>query len=150
MFKWQHTEAVNTNATSKQIWSIWKSPQDWPRWDRELEWVKMEGPFAKGSTGTMKPRGGPIVFFELTTVEEDHQFIDRAKLPLTTMEFIHRYEEMADGTGRIVHTVEMRGLLAPLFGRVIGTKIRAHLRAAMEELSSLAVAYPNDKGLLGK
>ncbi|HUW00591.1 MAG TPA: SRPBCC family protein [Gallionella sp.] len=140
MFKWQYSETVDTSATSKQIWSIWTDAQNWPIWDSELEWVKMEGPFVEGTTGTMKPRGAPVVDFVLTNVEENRQFSDRAKLPLTRIEFIHRYETAADGRARIVHKVEMSGLLAPLFGRVIGTKIRTHLRGAMEKLSNLASA----------
>lgn len=138
MFKWQHSETVDTGATPNQIWSIWAEVENWPVWDSELEWVKMEGPFVQGTTGTMKPRGGPVVCFVLTNVDENRQFSDRTKLPLTKIEFIHRYETAANGSGRIVHKVEMTGFLAPLFGRVIGRKIRTHLRSAMEELSNLA------------
>ena len=86
----------------------------------------------------MKPRGGPVVVFHLTNTEEHSQFTNRAKLPLTTLELTHRYESLADGSARIVHAVEMRGLLAPLFGRVIGSKMCAHLREAMLKLSDIA------------
>lgn len=140
MFKWQHSETVNTKATSKQIWAIWKDAENWPRWDSELEWVKLDGSFAKGSKGTMQPKSGPVVVFELTNIEENRQFIDSAKLPLAILEFTHRYEPLADGGGKIIHSVEIRGFLAPLFGRVIGSKIRAHLRDAMLKLSDLATS----------
>ena len=145
MFTWQHSEKVVTNATSKQIWALWQDAATWPRWDSELEWVKLGGPFVVGTKGSMKPRGGPVVAFELTYVEENKQFIDCAKLPLTTLAFTHRYEVLAGGGAQIVHAVEMRGLLAPLFGRVIGSKIRAHLRDAMLTLSDLAAA-PEEHG----
>ncbi len=143
MFKWQYSETVATHATPKQIWALWSDPQTWPVWDSELEWVKIDGPFVEGSTGTMKPREGPVVKFVLTHVEENQQFSDRANLPLTKIAFSHRYEVSEDGRGRIVHKVEMNGLLTPLFSRVIGNKIRMHLRGAMEKLSSLAEAYPD-------
>lgn len=145
MFKWQFSETINTNASPQEVWSIWTDAHNWPVWDTELEWVKLEGPFVEGAIGTMKPRGAPDVEFVLTNVEENRQFVDLAKLPLTRIAFIHRYETAADGTGRIMHKVEMNGLLAPLFGRLIGSKIRAHLRDAMEELSSLAEARAHDK-----
>ena len=143
MFSWEYTESVDTTATAKQVWSIWERAQDWPTWDSELEWVKMDGPFAQGTKGTMKPRSGPIVLFELIIVEENSQFIDCARLPLTTINFIHRYENMPDGSAQIVHAVKMQGFLAPLFGLLIGTKIRKHLRSAMLKLSDFAVA-PRD------
>ena len=37
-----------------------------------------------------------------------------------------------------MHSVEMRGCLAPLFGRVIGSKSKMHLRQSMEQLSPIA------------
>ncbi|MGF6098106.1 SRPBCC family protein [Pseudomonas sp. 18175] len=138
MFEWVHVETVNTPATAAQVWSVWADAENWPKWDDQLEWVKWQGPFEEGAIGTMKPADGPVVSFVLTEVEEFSHFIDRANLPLTTVDFIHRYEPTSDGGGRIVHSVEMRGFLAPLFGRVIGSKIKTHLRQAMEKLSLLA------------
>lgn len=138
MFEWVHVEAVNTPATAAQVWSVWADAENWPKWDDQLEWVKWQGPFVEGAIGTMKPAGGPVVSFVLTQVKEFSHFIDRAKLPLTTVDFIHRYEPASDGGGRIVHSVEMRGFLAPLFGRIIGSKIKMHLHQAMEKLSLLA------------
>ncbi|NMZ00016.1 hypothetical protein HBO04_07790 [Pseudomonas proteolytica] len=138
MFEWAYVETVNTSATAEQIWSVWQDAENWPKWDDQLEWVKWDGPFIEGVKGTMKPSDGPVVTFVLTEVKEFSSFTDRASLPLTTIDFIHTYESTVDGHGKIVHKVEMRGLLAPLFGRIIGSKIRIHLRSAMEKLSILA------------
>lgn len=138
MFEWVYVETVNTKASAEQVWAVWVDAKNWPQWDDQLEWVKWDGPFIEGAIGTMKPTDGPVVKFVLSEVKEFSNFSDRAKLPLTTVDFIHTYEATADGNGIIVHKVEMRGILAPLFGRVIGSKIRTHLRRAMIKLSVLA------------
>ncbi|MFD1792691.1 hypothetical protein ACFSE0_13800 [Ochrobactrum teleogrylli] len=112
----------------------------WPTWDSELEWVILHGPFVEGTKGTMKPRQGPKVTFELVKVVPNESFVDRARLPLTTLDFGHYYfpSDNAGSEAMITHTVEFRGFLAPLFGRLIGRNIKLHLRSAMEKLAEQA------------
>ncbi|GBQ09267.1 SRPBCC family protein [Swaminathania salitolerans] len=141
MFTWTHSETVTTPASASQIWARWADAANWPEWDREVEWVRLNGPFSKGTTGKMKPSGGPEVAFELTEVTPNVSFTDTARLPLTEMVFTHEYLPQEDGEqARIRHSVTLTGLLAPLFGKVIGTKIKAHLAEAMEKLSCRAMA----------
>ncbi|HDI3197774.1 SRPBCC family protein [Vibrio cholerae] len=140
MFKWSYSEKVTTDATAEQVWAIWEQAELWPSWDSELVWVKLDGPFKAGTQGKMQPVGGPVVEFTLTEVEVNRKFIDRARLPLTTLDFAHFYEHTGDkeGTSYIRHSVTMTGLLAPLFGFILGRKIKKHLRGAMEDLSQKA------------
>lgn len=138
MFTWNFSETIETNASGPQVWKLWADAESWPAWDSELEWVSFDTPFAPGGAGEMKPVGGPKVRFTLTHVEENRRFCDVTSLPLTKIEFDHRYEANEEGGGRITHSVAMRGVLAPLFGRVIGRGIKRHLRSAMERLSEQA------------
>ncbi|CAK3621382.1 Polyketide cyclase [Vibrio crassostreae] len=147
MFKWSYSEKVMTNATAEQVWAIWEQAELWPSWDSELTWVKLDGPFKSGTKGKMQPVGGPIVEFTLTEVEVNRRFVDRARLPLTNMEFSHFYEldDDKNGTASICHSVTMTGLLAPLFGFILGRKIKKHLRGAMEDLSQQAAQVQLNK-----
>lgn len=141
MFKWKFTELVETDATPEQIWSLWENVDTWPLWDKEVSWVKLNGPFLLGTQGQMKPVDGPKVNFMLIEVEKNTKFTDRAKLPLTTMDFSHIYH-ISNSTGRkasIQHSVEMKGFFAPIFGFIIGRKIKKHLKQAMINLSNQAV-----------
>lgn len=143
MFTWTYSETVTTPASADQIWARWADAANWPDWDSEVEWVRLNGLFTKGTTGKMKPSGGPEVAFELTEVTPNVSFTDTARLPLTKMVFTHEYLPQEDGErAQIRHSVTLTGLLAPLFGKVIGTKIKAHLVEAMETLSSRAMAEP--------
>lgn len=140
MFIWKYSEEVSTEASASEIWAQWQDTATWPRWDKELEWVRLNGDFVKGTSGKMKPASGPEVEFILEEVIVNKFFSDSAKLPLTRLVFEHEYIPSAhSGDGaKIRHTVTMTGILAPLFGRVIGSKIRLHLRDAMTELTRCA------------
>lgn len=141
MFKWEFTETIETDATPEQIWSLWENVNTWPLWDKEISWVKLHGPFLAGTHGQMKPIDGPKVNFTLIEVEKNKKFIDQAKLPLTVMNFSHFYHVPTSEGGKstIQHHVEIKGLLAPLFGFIIGRKIKKHLKQAMICLSTQSV-----------
>lgn len=145
MFTWNYSETVNTQASPEQVWDMWSDANTWPSWDSELDWVRLEGEFKEGAKGTMKPVNGPVVTFTLSEVLVNRSFSDRAKLPLTSIVFKHHYLQPSEKgeMPKIQHAVEMKGLLVPLFKRVIGTNIKKHLRGAVLELSSRALT--NDK-----
>lgn len=140
MFVWKYSETVDVYVNVDIVWKIWSDPKTWPMWDTELKWVTLNGPFIKGTKGKMKPVSGPEIAFELINVEQNKMFTDRAKLPLTTLDFIHFYTPIDSNQtiAQITHAVEFRGLLAPLFGFLIGRNIKKHLRSAMLELLNMA------------
>ncbi|MCC4107170.1 SRPBCC family protein [Serratia ureilytica] len=141
MFTWTYSEQVATQATPEQIWAMWQDAASWPCWDRELEWVRLEGEFIVGTVGRMKPASGPEVKFRLSDVSPLRSFSDVAQLPLTRLVFNHEYlsPQEDSATAQIRHSVTLSGLLAPLFGRLIGRKIKTHLQQAMQELSQRAL-----------
>jgi hypothetical protein len=152
MFTWSYSETVEVSVEPAHIWALWSKPESWPEWDKEIDWVAMKGPFIVGSKGRMKPKKGPEVGFELIQVVSNRSFVDRAQLPLTRLDFGHEYilPRKAGESAHITHTVEFRGLLAPLFGFLIGRNIKSHLRDAMLELAKLAQpsnsTLPNSTG----
>ncbi|WP_375632594.1 MULTISPECIES: hypothetical protein [unclassified Bartonella] len=142
MFNWIYSEEISTEASAEQIWAIWEDVASWPSWDHELEWVELSGPFKEGAIGRMKPKKGPTVTFTLDKVIKNVCFSDYAKLPFTRMSFNHEYicsTKSGSSNNKIRHTVTMSGLLAPLFGMIIGSKIKLHLRDAMIEMSRRAL-----------
>lgn len=53
----EHT--VYMSASPESIWAQWSDVTTWPVWDRGVEYVSLEGPFAVGTKGTLKPACGP-------------------------------------------------------------------------------------------
>jgi len=141
MFVWYHRETVETAATAEAIWTLWSNPATWNTWDDEAKSASIHGDFIQGSKGVMQPASGPKVAFELSHVEINQAFTNRAKLPLATLDFSHSYHPSltADAPAQLTHGVEIRGLLAPLFGFLIGRGVKKHLRTAMLKLAEKAV-----------
>ncbi|MFE3003461.1 SRPBCC family protein [Nocardia sp. NPDC059246] len=137
MWKFAHTES--TTATPAQLWRHYADPTEWSKWDHEVEWVTVDGPFAEGTTGSLKPAGGPKTRFAMTEVTPNVSFTDVSRLPLATMTFEHRIEAAAEGT-RFTHEISIAGPLSPLFARVIGRRAAAELPKAMRKLAELAEA----------
>jgi hypothetical protein len=138
---WEFTHTETTAATPAQLWSRYTDCGSWPEWDVETESVTLDGPFATGTTGTIKPVGAPKAKFRMAEVTKDVSFSDVTKLPLAKMHFTHNIESADDGT-RFTHHVTITGPLSPLFGRVIGKKVAAGLPTAMRRLGELAEREP--------
>jgi hypothetical protein len=139
MFSWVFEESVQTVATAEQVWKIWTDHENWQMWDEGVDWVKADGPFNSGTTGLLKPKGGPAIQFQILHAEPLKGFHDRSFLPLTRLDFIHSFEEASHGKqARIIHRIEMHGILAPLFSRIIGKNIKAGLLPALRKLVLLA------------
>ena len=140
MFTWIHESDVSTTASAAQVWQAWSHPATWPLWDEGLTSVTLDGPFAGGTSGRLTPKNGPAVRFTIRMAEERLGFDTRSFLPLTHLDFIHRYQP-AEGDGnpaRIIHRVEMRGALTPLFRRVIGREIARTLPDTLRTLARRA------------
>jgi len=136
MFVWQYSETVETCATADVIWTYWSDPATWHTWDDEVKSASIYGNFVQGVKGVMQPASGPKVAFELTLVDINKAFTNRARLPLAMLDFSHHYtpSPTKDASAQITHGVEIRGLFAPLFGFLIGRGVKKHLRAAMLKL----------------
>lgn len=135
MWSSEHTEY--TSAPTEAVWALWSEVETWPEWDAGLEYVTLERPFAVGASGTLKPKGGPKVAFELTDVRAGEGFADETKLPLSRMRFEHSATREGDRT-RITQRVTISGLGTPLFSRVIGRGIARDLPETLRALGQMA------------
>jgi hypothetical protein len=124
----KHT--VETTASPTAIWKIWEDVDQWKTWDHGIEFSTINGPFKTGTTGTLKPKGGPLVHTVLTVVESLKRFTDEAALPFTRIIVSHSLEE-ADGKTFVTHHIEMKGLLSFLFAFIIGRNMKKNLPQEM-------------------
>ena len=139
------SESVEVRAAPARVFALWRDASGWPAWDPDLESASLDGPFAVGSRGTLKPRGAPRTTIELTDVAPDRAFTAVARLPLCRMVFEHEiepFDESSDGPSdercRVTHRVRFAGPLAPLFARLIGPSIERGLPGTMAGLKRAA------------
>lgn len=136
----KHT--VTTIASPKAIWEIWQDVANWNTWDHGIEFSSIDGPFERGTSGTLKPKGGPLVHTKLTHVEPMKEFIDEAKLPFTRIIVSHFLREVGEKT-EVTHQIEMKGVLAFLFAYLIGRTMKKNLPREMEAMVKKAEGLKN-------
>lgn len=127
----KHT--VETKAAPAAIWAIWQDVSNWNTWDHGIEFSTINGPFQAGTTGTLKPKGGPLVHTKLTCVEPMKKFIDESKLPLARIIVSHFLTESA-GKTYVTHQIEMTGPLSFLFSFLIGRQMKKNLPQEMSAM----------------
>lgn len=120
----KHT--VETTASPEAIWDIWQDVSHWNTWDHGIEFSTINGPFKTGTTGTLKPKGGPLVHTNLTCVQPKKLFVDEAKLTFARIIVTHSLME-AKGKTFVTHEIEMIGPLAFFFAFVIGRNMKKNL-----------------------
>lgn len=138
MFKWSISAEALAKAQPSDVWSIWIDVSSWPKWDQELEWSSLNGPFQVGTEGQLKPKGWPPSKFHLISVEENKAHGDKTVMPMTEIIFNHSVATLGNGQVRVVHHVEVRGLLAPLLWLTMRRTLKKGLPKAVSTLAQLA------------
>src|SRR3954447_23808601 len=75
------TATVTSSAPPSAFFARWADMASWPEWNLDTEWVRLDGPFAEGATGTLKPKGGPKVPFVVARLVDGEEFPDFSSLP---------------------------------------------------------------------
>ena len=134
------SETVEVDASPARVFALWSDAAGWPAWDPDLESASLDGPFAPGGRGALKPRGGPRTRIELTEAVPGRAFTAVSSLPLCRMVFEHRIEPLGAGAEacRVTHSVRFAGPLAGLFRRLVGPTIRRGLPGTMAGLKRAA------------
>lgn len=129
MWTRSHT-IVTRQATAQQMWQLMTDVNNWHKWDKELEFAKLEGKFEKGNYFTLRPKGGPNVKVVLLETVENKRFLDVTSFPLAKMYDDHVFEETKDGL-KITYTVSVKGILSFLWIKLVAGKIAANMTADM-------------------
>ena len=124
----KHT--IATIASPSAIWQIWQDVANWNTWDHGIEFSTINGPFKVGTTGTIKPKGGPLINTTLTQVDPFKMFVDEAKLPLTRIIVSHSLIK-SEGKTYVTHQIEMKGILSFVFAFLIGRSMKKNLPQEM-------------------
>jgi hypothetical protein len=112
----------------------------WPEWNSDTEWVRLDGPFAQGSTGALKPKGGPKVSFVIERLVPDEVFVDVSKLPGARLTFAHHVTRRAEGGSTIDVEITMSGPLRWIWTKILGKGLRTSAQPDLERLAAAAEA----------
>lgn len=124
-------------VTKESIWRIWADVNNWPKWDKELEYCKMKGEFIQGTPFILKPKGGPKVKITLSEVIPEVKFTDYCKFLGATMFDEHMLEDIEGGVC-ISNTIRVQGLLSFIWVRLVAKKVANAVPIQLDALVELA------------
>lgn len=139
---WTHEHTLETQAAAEAIWRLWADVASWSSWDDDIEWARLEGPFAGGSRGRMKPRGVPAAAFTLVSVLPGVSYTVEQRLPLARLRFHHELAVGGAGRTRLTHGVSIDGPLGPLYASLFGGRMKANFGKITSDLAEMALAMP--------
>jgi len=128
---------ASSSAPTSAFFERWADMATWTEWNQDTEWVRLDGPFAAGSTGVLKPKGGPKVPFVIEKLT-DREFVDVSKLFGARLTFAHTITERPDGGSEIDVTISMTGPLRALWMAILGKDIKAGAQADLDALVTVA------------
>jgi hypothetical protein len=116
-----------------QVWKVWSDVNQWPSWQDDIEYAKLDGEFERGNTIRFKPKGGLVFKIKLTRVEPKSAFDDLTNLPLAKMrdshELIDHGEELEIRT-----TISISGPLSYIWRKFFVENVASGMREQTDRL----------------
>lgn len=133
-------ETIDINVPPAVVMSCYGEVAAWPEWDPDTLEASIDGRFATGATGRLRPAKGfavPMRFVSVTGTG----FTVESPAPFCTMRFEHELLPITGGA-RVTHRVSFTGPLARLFGWLVGTRVRSGLPLTLRKLKQRLEAPP--------
>ncbi len=132
--------SVETNASPATVWKIWSDTTTWPEWNPDVQSMTLNGPFAAGSTGTMKTKQGTRQV-QLTDVVPGRSFrLETTVIPLTRFAFECQVLAAPADKTTISQAIHVGGPLGGLVGGMMGRQIADTFPALLQGLARKAEA----------
>jgi hypothetical protein len=132
--------SVETTATPQAAWKLWSDTNTWPEWNPDVQSMTLNGPFAAGTSGTMKTKQGTRAI-QLTEVVPGRSFrLETTVIPLTRFAFVCQVSPGAAGKTTLSQAIVVGGPLGGLVGGMMGKQIADTFPALLQGLARKAEA----------
>jgi uncharacterized protein YndB with AHSA1/START domain len=144
MSTWEERRSAICPAAREQIWAVWSDAERWSEWNSGVRSATLDGPFAAGTKGRLRPASGPTGSIEIVELEPNVSWVTVTRLPGAQFRLEHRIDDGPDGQVQVTYGAQLGGRLAPLYVRLRkGAMIAAvdgvhELIARVEALSASA------------
>jgi hypothetical protein len=125
---------ASSTAGPDGFFAIWADMANWPSWNDDMEWVRLDGPFATGSTGQMKPKGGPKVKFVIERLVPCREFIDVSLLVGAKLVVDHQVVPKPDGSCDVTVSISLNGPLSRVWNLILGGDFRKRAQPDLDNL----------------
>jgi uncharacterized protein YndB with AHSA1/START domain len=132
--------SVETSASPAAVWKVWSDTATWPEWNPDVQSMTIDGPFAAGSTGTMKTKQGTRQI-QLSDVVPGRSFrLQTTVIPLTRFAFECQVVAGPAGKTTISQAIRVGGPLGGVVGGMMGRQIADTFPALLQGLARKAEA----------
>ncbi len=131
---WSHEESIETVGSPARVWELFSDVGHWKDWNAGIESIELHGPFAEGTTITMKAPGQDALTSTLIQVKPSQSFTDETVVGETRVLVSHRLESLPSGRTKIVYSTQITG---PDAGE-IGPMVTADFPDVLAALKNLA------------
>ena len=113
-------QTIDVAAGQQRVWDVLGHLEAWPQRIETVDSVELltAAPLGEGSRVRLKQPRLPEGIWEVTVWDAPTFFEFHQKSGGITTVAGHRVEALAEGRSRLTLTLEMRGLLVPIFGRI--------------------------------
>ncbi len=130
--------SAETTASPQAAWKIWSDTNSWPEWNPDVQSMTLNGPFAAGTTGTMKTKQGTRAI-QLTEVVPGTSFrLETTVIPLTRFAFACKVSAGPAGKTTLSQAIRVGGPLGGLVGGMMGKQIADTFPALLQGLARRA------------
>ena len=118
---WTHTSTEMTDVPIAHLWSVLADIQRWPEVDTQIEAIDVRGEPQVGKRFKLEPIGGPTLSLVVDRFDPPNTNADICFMPFAKMRTTHQLTPKGDMT-EIRVEIEIFGLLAPVWSRLVGQK----------------------------
>lgn len=133
----QSFSRIYPNISKEKIWAAWSEVNNWPQWDKGLDYCDMRDSFTEGTKFILKPKGGPKVKIFISKIIPTQEFSDYCKFPGAKMFDEHFLEDTPEGL-KITNKITVTGPLSFLWVKLVAKKVAEEVPSQTESLVNYA------------
>jgi len=132
--------SIDIDAPQQRVWDVLSDLERWPQRIETVDTLELltPAPIATGTQVRLRQPKLPEGTWEVTVWDAPSYFEWRQKASGVTNVAGHRVEALGKGRARLTLTVELRGLLVPLFGRLYRDLTNRYLTLECEGMKRAA------------
>ena len=140
--------SIDIDAPQQRVWDVLSDLDAWPRRIDTVETVELltPPPIAKGSQVRLKQPKLPEGTWDVTTWDAPAYFEWTQKTSGVTNVAGHRVEALSGGGARLTLTLDMRGFLVPVIGRVYRDLTNRYMTREAEGMKRAAEEAATTRG----
>lgn len=137
MFLWSMQVNIECKTTPEKAWKVLSTVSSWNKWNHDVQWALLNGPFSVGSTGVLKPLEYHEVPFRISHFEKNRALSITIKKFLTSVVCTFRLDCVGNNKTLICQRIVVGGLFAPILRRTWAKKLKRRLPLAIYSLRDL-------------